>query len=93
MKATKLELQQHMNRLTAENVELRAKVAAHAIEIETRDNKITELSRRLGEADHRARKLIAQANRSVGDSTKRDAMNAAREAAMRLGRVVRVGGN
>lgn len=86
MNATKLELQQHINRLTAENVDLREKNS-----VLTTENQF--LRTKLADADHRARKLIAQTNRQHGDSERRAAMMAAREAAMKTGRTVLVGDN
>lgn len=82
--ATKLELQQHINRLTAENVDLREKNS-----VLTTENQF--LRTKLSDADHRARKLIAQTNRQHGDSERRAQMAAARERAMKSGHTVLVG--
>lgn len=74
MKGTKLELQQTINRLAADNQYLR--------------EKNSELQAKLEEADHRARKLIA--SRNHGNPTRRAAMEAARALAMSTGKVARV---
>lgn len=98
--ATKLELQQHINRLTAENIEQRERFSVAMTELENRTterNKLVEenqfLRTKLSDADHRARKLIAQTNRQHGDSERRAQMAAARERAMKSGHTVLVGDN
>lgn len=81
MKATKLELQQNINRLSDDNQFLREKLSVLSTE-----NNI--LRAKLDEADVRCKKLIA--SRNHGNPSRRAAMEAARQEAMRTGKIARV---
>ena len=81
--ATKLELQQHLTRLTNDNLALREKLS-----VLTTDNKF--LREKLAESDIRAKRLIAAGNRrGCATSERRAAMEAARKQAMATGTVVK----
>ena len=83
---TKFELQQHVNRLTADNLALREKLSVLSTEN-------TFLREKLAERDHLARRLIGANNRAVNASPRRKAMDAAKAEAKRLGTTVKAGGN
>jgi septal ring factor EnvC (AmiA/AmiB activator) len=81
MKATKLELQQTINRLAADNQFLREKLSVLTTDY-------SRLQAKLDDADHRARKLIAARNH--GNSARRAAMEEARRIAMTTGKLTDV---
>ena len=107
MKATKLELQQSLNRVNADlvhaleqlseargNIEfLESCIQKHVDFADKQRATITELNTKLNEADIRAKRLIASNNRarSTEVSERRKIMEAARAKAMSAGVVVKVG--
>lgn len=99
--ATKLELQQINTRLASENLTLREQLSREGTDLanvicerNALQQEIAFLRGKLVEADARARKLIAAHNRvrSAETSPRRAAMEAAKIAAMKEGRTIKVGG-